>query len=102
MLNVNVMNKAIETGIVGFSANRTYAMVKLNISGNVLDTVLATVYVPLAGVASLLGKDADDVVKGDKFTIPERWTTVTRTDENGDVMSFKDGVSMRFLTFEKA
>lgn len=85
----NKMNASVTTRIVGFSKNNTYAMIKL--SANPFDCCGKTVYIPGAAAA---GKS-----KGDMITIPENWKTITKTDDDGNVMKFSDGVEMLFLTF---
>lgn len=84
------MNASVTTRIVGFSKNNTYAMIKLATS-NPFDCCQRTVYIPAAAAA---GKN-----KGDLVTIPKGWKTITKTDDNGDIMKFSDSTEMLFLTF---
>ena len=65
-------------------------MIKLSAS-NPFDCCQRTVYIPSAAV---VGKN-----KGDLVTIPAGWKTITKDDDDGNVMKFSDGVDMLFLTF---
>lgn len=86
--NMNA-NSETTTRIIGFSGNKSYAMIKLSV--NPFDCCGKTVYIP----ATACG----DKSKGDMVTIPAGWKTITKTGEDGETFKFKDGVEQLYLTY---